>query len=167
MIGFGADNAAVMMGNKTGVKAKLMEVNPSIFVMGCSCYFLHLCASAAARKLPKSVEQPTLGSFNGVSTICKHQTISDVTSVSNAMVIASMVTTGVDLNIIDVMFRNCIKKIHPQIRFCKRIISGQRGTPTLMMRLITGDHATYESLMTDDLPYSGKQTTCTHPCTLQ
>ncbi|KAH1021731.1 hypothetical protein HUJ04_011215 [Dendroctonus ponderosae] len=79
----------------------------------------------------------------------------------------SVVTTGVDLNIIDVMFRNCIKKIHPQIRFCKRIISGQRGTPTLMMRLITGDHATYESLMTDDLPYSGKQTTCTHPCTLQ
>ncbi|KAH1021732.1 hypothetical protein HUJ04_011216 [Dendroctonus ponderosae] len=33
MIGFGADNAAVMMGNKTGVKAKLMEVNPSIFLL--------------------------------------------------------------------------------------------------------------------------------------
>ncbi|ERL84645.1 hypothetical protein D910_02073 [Dendroctonus ponderosae] len=57
MIGFGADNAAVMMGNKAGVKAKLMEVNPSIFVMGCTCHSLHLCASAATRKLSKSVEE--------------------------------------------------------------------------------------------------------------
>ncbi|KAH1008174.1 hypothetical protein HUJ05_008755 [Dendroctonus ponderosae] len=46
MIEFGVDNAAVMMANKAAVKAKLMEVNPSIFVMGCTCHSLHLCATA-------------------------------------------------------------------------------------------------------------------------
>lgn len=67
MIGFGADNAAVMMGNRAGVKAKLMEVNPSIFVMGCTCHSLHLCASAAASKLPKSVEALCRNIFNHFS----------------------------------------------------------------------------------------------------
>ncbi|ENN81269.1 hypothetical protein YQE_02324, partial [Dendroctonus ponderosae] len=42
MIEFGADNAAVMMGNKAGVKAKLMEVNPLIFVIGCTCHSMYI-----------------------------------------------------------------------------------------------------------------------------
>ncbi|ENN77075.1 hypothetical protein YQE_06410, partial [Dendroctonus ponderosae] len=53
-----------------------------------------------SRKLPKSVEEFcrnvfNQGSLNGVSTICKHQTISHVTSVSNTMVIASTVTNRI------------------------------------------------------------------------
>lgn len=56
LIGFAADNAAVMMGKYNGVQAKLREINPNIFVMGCICHSLHLCASAAAEKLPKQIE---------------------------------------------------------------------------------------------------------------
>lgn len=56
LLGFAADNAAVMMGKFNGVQAKLKQINPNIFVMGCICHSLHLCASAAAEKLPKQIE---------------------------------------------------------------------------------------------------------------
>lgn len=61
----------------------------------------------------------------------------------------SVVATGVDLDISDEMFLHHLQKMQFNIRFCKRIISRQRGTPTLMMRLITGELATYERLITD------------------
>lgn len=61
----------------------------------------------------------------------------------------SVVATGVDLDITDEMFSEHLQKLNLQIRFCKRIISRQRGTPTLMMRLITGDLSSYEKLMND------------------
>ncbi|CAH1366296.1 unnamed protein product, partial [Tenebrio molitor] len=35
LIGFGADNASVMMGNFGGVKAKLQEISPHIVIQGC------------------------------------------------------------------------------------------------------------------------------------
>ncbi|XP_074027797.1 zinc finger protein 862-like [Leptinotarsa decemlineata] len=57
MTGLGADNCSVMMGHKVGVQTKFREINPKIIVMGCICHSLHLCASAAAVKLPKSVEE--------------------------------------------------------------------------------------------------------------
>lgn len=51
IIGLGADNASVMMGQLGGVQAKLKEkVNPNIFVIGCICHSLHLCASVASKK---------------------------------------------------------------------------------------------------------------------
>ena len=56
MIGFAADNAAVMMGNQNGLKSKLEQVSPNLFVIGCVCHSLHLCSSAACLKLPKTVE---------------------------------------------------------------------------------------------------------------
>lgn len=57
IIGYGADNANVMMGSISGLKAKFKEILPNIFVMGCICHSLDLCSSAAAKQLPKSVEQ--------------------------------------------------------------------------------------------------------------
>lgn len=57
MIGLAADNASVMMGNKTGVKAKFKEINPKIIVVGCICHSLHICASAAEEKLPISIKE--------------------------------------------------------------------------------------------------------------
>lgn len=57
MIGFGRDNASVMMGSVNGVQAKLRQIVPNIHVQGCTCHSLHLCASAAASKLPNVVEQ--------------------------------------------------------------------------------------------------------------
>lgn len=57
LIGFGADNAAVMMGNEGGVRAKLQTYVPEIFVLGCVCHSIALCASYAAEKLPGWLEE--------------------------------------------------------------------------------------------------------------
>ncbi|XP_063860623.1 LOW QUALITY PROTEIN: uncharacterized protein LOC135100933 [Scylla paramamosain] len=56
MLGFAADNASVMMGSMGGLKAKLLDRVPHLFVNGCICHSLNLCSSAACLKLPSSVE---------------------------------------------------------------------------------------------------------------
>lgn len=56
LIEFGADNANVMMGDRNGVKALMKTSNPHVFVLGCSCHPLHLCACNATEKLPNSIE---------------------------------------------------------------------------------------------------------------
>lgn len=56
IIGLAADNCNVMMGDKIGVKAQIKRDCPNIFILGCSCHSLHLCASHASEKLPNSVE---------------------------------------------------------------------------------------------------------------
>lgn len=56
LIGLAADNASVMMGKLTGVQARFKQILPNIFVLGCICHSFHLCASAATKKLPKSLE---------------------------------------------------------------------------------------------------------------
>ncbi|CAH1365192.1 unnamed protein product [Tenebrio molitor] len=50
-----------------GVQARFQEINPSIFVLGCTCHSMHLCASAAACKLPKSVEEFVRNIYNHFS----------------------------------------------------------------------------------------------------
>nr|CAI5869733.1 unnamed protein product [Callosobruchus analis] len=46
------------MGQFGGVQAKLKElVNPDIFVLGCICHSLHLCASEACKKIPSEAEE--------------------------------------------------------------------------------------------------------------
>lgn len=57
MIGFAADNANVMMGDKGGVKAKLQASLPNLFVMGCVCHSFALCSEAACSKIPDGVER--------------------------------------------------------------------------------------------------------------
>lgn len=56
MIGYAADNAAVMMGNIGGLKRK--RTVPNLFVMGCICHSLRLCSSNACLILPRTVEDP-------------------------------------------------------------------------------------------------------------
>ena len=51
---FSADNAAVMMGDKNGVRAFVNEKNNNIFIMGCPCHLLHLAAEKGANQLPFS-----------------------------------------------------------------------------------------------------------------
>lgn len=67
LIGLAADNASVMMGQKSGVRARFKELNEDIFVLGCTCHSLHLCASAACTKLPKSVEEFARNLYNHFS----------------------------------------------------------------------------------------------------
>ncbi|KYN50523.1 hypothetical protein ALC57_00163, partial [Trachymyrmex cornetzi] len=56
MIGFAADNCAVMMGNYNGVQARFRRKIPNLFVLGCICHSMHLCASTACLKLPSAME---------------------------------------------------------------------------------------------------------------
>lgn len=71
MIGFAADNASVMMGKISGVQARFRVMLPHIFVLGCVCHSFHLCASAAANKLPKSIEDFARSIYNHFSNSSK------------------------------------------------------------------------------------------------
>lgn len=74
LTGLAADNANVMMGNITGVQARFKQIVPGIFVLGCVCHSFHLCASAAANTLPKSVEdfaRSIYNFFSNSSNRCK------------------------------------------------------------------------------------------------
>lgn len=55
-VGFGSDNASVMVGRKGGVRALLLKENPYMFTMGCLCHSLNLCSSSAAKMIPTNVE---------------------------------------------------------------------------------------------------------------
>lgn len=57
MIGFGADNCAVMMGSS--VKTRLQSAVKNIFIFGCCCHLMHLCAVGANSKIPKYIEELT------------------------------------------------------------------------------------------------------------
>lgn len=60
LLGFAADNANVMMGDKTGLRALFKKRFPNIFILGCVCHSFHLCAE----KLPKSIEDFARGIYN-------------------------------------------------------------------------------------------------------
>lgn len=57
MIGFAADNVSVMMVHKVGLKAKLKEHLPNLFVVGCVCHSTALCSDAACTKVPGQAAQ--------------------------------------------------------------------------------------------------------------
>lgn len=57
LIGFASDNASVMMGGRAGVQALLKERVPALFVQGCVCHSMHLCASNACKELPHRIEE--------------------------------------------------------------------------------------------------------------
>lgn len=73
IVGFGADNASVMMGPIKGVQARLKQICPNLVVFGCGCHSAHLCASAACLKLPKTVEQFARDIFNYFVNSSKRQ----------------------------------------------------------------------------------------------
>lgn len=56
MIGFGSDNCATMMGKNHSVKTNLQEVQNHIFIFGCVCHQMHLCAMHASKYLPSYIE---------------------------------------------------------------------------------------------------------------
>ncbi|XP_068203116.1 zinc finger MYM-type protein 6-like [Palaemon carinicauda] len=57
LIGFASDNASVMMGERGGLKALLQKRVPALFVQGCMCHSVALCASSACSELPNNVEE--------------------------------------------------------------------------------------------------------------
>lgn len=71
LIGLAADNASVMQGNKTGVQARFKKDLPHIYILACVCHSVHLCSSAAANKLPRSVEDFVRNIYNYFSNSSK------------------------------------------------------------------------------------------------
>ena len=54
-IAYCSDNAATMMGRKTGVAGHIARTQESVFITGCTCHLIHLAAGKAASKLPLKV----------------------------------------------------------------------------------------------------------------
>ncbi|XP_029669925.1 uncharacterized protein LOC115239507 [Formica exsecta] len=73
IIGFAADNEAVMMGQKSSVHTRLKELNSNIITLSCICHSLHLCSSKATTKLPKSVEEFVRSLYNHFASSSKRK----------------------------------------------------------------------------------------------
>lgn len=73
LIGFAADNASVMMGVQSGVKARLLKENANLYSIGCISHSLHLCASSASKALPIAVEKLVRNVYNFFSNSCLRQ----------------------------------------------------------------------------------------------
>lgn len=55
-VAFGCDNARTMLGHLNGVVSHLKKANPNLYVQGCLCHLLHICAQKAAKRLHCDVE---------------------------------------------------------------------------------------------------------------
>lgn len=71
LIGFASDNCSVMMGAKGGVQALLKNKVPSLFIQGCVCHSMHLCASKACSELPSYLEELARSIYSFLSNSSK------------------------------------------------------------------------------------------------
>lgn len=56
MIGYASDTASVMVGKRNSVLSRLLDKHPKLFGLGCPCHLGALCAAAALKKLPVSLD---------------------------------------------------------------------------------------------------------------
>ena len=56
LIGFASDSASVMVGKRNSVLSRVISKQPNVFSMGCVCHLAALCAAAALKKLPISID---------------------------------------------------------------------------------------------------------------
>ena len=56
LIGYTSDGANVMRGKKYSVLTRLLEKKSDLFSLHCICHQLYLCASAACKVFPDSIE---------------------------------------------------------------------------------------------------------------
>ena len=56
VIGFASDSASVMVGIRNSVLSRVRERQPNVFSLGCVCHLAALCATAALKKLPVSID---------------------------------------------------------------------------------------------------------------
>jgi len=56
VIGFASDSANVMVGRRNSVLSRVMQQQSDVFSMGCMCHLAALCAAAALKKLPVSID---------------------------------------------------------------------------------------------------------------
>ncbi|XP_045110002.1 uncharacterized protein LOC123503942 [Portunus trituberculatus] len=55
-VGFAADGAANIMGERNSLSSRLRDAMPGITIFKCICHSIHLCASEAAKTLPRHCE---------------------------------------------------------------------------------------------------------------
>lgn len=75
VVSFCSDTTNVMMGTNHSVAVLLKEVLPNIIIVKCSCHLIHLCASHARLKLPKSLEDLCRNIFTHFSLSSKRQDV--------------------------------------------------------------------------------------------
>ena len=56
VVGFVSDSASVMVGRRNSVLSRVCEQQPNVFSLGCICHLAALCAAAALKKLPLSID---------------------------------------------------------------------------------------------------------------
>lgn len=64
MIGFAADGANVMMGNRNSLSVLLKNDNPGLFITKCVCHSFDLCASYTCKTFPRWVEDLARDMYN-------------------------------------------------------------------------------------------------------
>ena len=63
VIGYASDTASVMVGVRNSVLSRLRSKQPKLFSLGCLCHLAALCASAALKKLPVSIDNLLIDIF--------------------------------------------------------------------------------------------------------
>lgn len=64
IIGFASDGCSTMMGQHNSVASRFSDKCPGIYIFKCICHSLHLCASKACKKLPRSCEDLARNVYN-------------------------------------------------------------------------------------------------------
>ena len=57
VIGYAADTVSVMVGVRNSVLSRIQQKQPNVFSLGCLCHLAALCAVAALKKLPVSLDE--------------------------------------------------------------------------------------------------------------
>ncbi|XP_036234247.2 SCAN domain-containing protein 3 [Bactrocera oleae] len=73
IIGFASDGASTMMGKSNSVASRFIEQCPGIYIFKCLCHSLHLCASNACKKLPRSCEDLARNIYGEFKNSAKRQ----------------------------------------------------------------------------------------------
>ena len=63
VIGYASVTASVMVGIRNSVLSRLRSKQPKLFSLGCLCHLAALCASAALKKLPVSIDKLLIDIF--------------------------------------------------------------------------------------------------------
>ena len=67
IVGYASDTASVVVGAHNSVLSRLCEQQPNVFSLGCLCHLAALCATAAIKKPPVSVNDLLIDIFYHLS----------------------------------------------------------------------------------------------------
>ena len=63
LVGYASDTASVMVGVHNSVLSRVRSKQPKVFSLGCVCHLAALCAAAALKKLPVSIDELLIDIF--------------------------------------------------------------------------------------------------------